>query len=97
MLYRRDAQLRLAECHEIRQRVRSATHSLIGASYRFRRDVHRKAGRPETFGIAFASMQCQERGIDHEITNFHPLVSHLAGTPQGTMVQSIQCARWFMR
>ena len=26
MLYRRDAQLRLAECHEIRQRVRASTH-----------------------------------------------------------------------
>jgi len=23
----------------------------------------------------------QQRGIDHEITNFHPVVSHLAGTP----------------
>jgi hypothetical protein len=26
VLYRRDAQLRLVECHEIRQRVRAATH-----------------------------------------------------------------------
>jgi hypothetical protein len=26
VLYRRDAQLRLAECHEIRQRVRASTH-----------------------------------------------------------------------
>ena len=32
VLYRRDAQLRLAACHEIRQRVRAATHSPIGAS-----------------------------------------------------------------
>jgi hypothetical protein len=23
----------------------------------------------------------QQRGIDHEIANFHPVVSHLAGTP----------------
>jgi len=23
----------------------------------------------------------RQRGIDHEITNFHPVVSHLAGTP----------------
>ena len=101
VLYRRDAQLRLAACHEIRQRVRAATHSPIGASYYVRRDVHRKAGCPDTFGIAFASMQCrwsdemasrrsqsrasngssQQRGIDHEIANFHPVVSHLAGTP----------------
>jgi len=22
-----------------------------------------------------------QRGLDHEITNFHPVVSHLAGTP----------------
>jgi TPR repeat protein len=42
VVYRRGAQLRLAECHEIRQRVGAATHSLIGASYCVRRDVHRK-------------------------------------------------------
>jgi Ca-activated chloride channel homolog len=102
VLYRRDARLHLAECHEIRHRVRAATHSLIGVSYCVRRDMDRKDRLPPTFGIAFASMQClglgrngfarrsqsrasngnsQQRGIDHEIANFHRVVSHLPGTP----------------
>ena len=40
-------------------RVCAATH---GASYCVRRDVHRKAGCPDTFGIAFASMQYRGLG-----------------------------------
>jgi hypothetical protein len=56
--------------------------------------------RPDTFGIAFASMRhrglgrmtsrrsqsrapngsSRQRRIHHEITDFHPVVSHLAGT-----------------
>jgi len=31
--------------------------------------------------IRASSENSQQRGIDHEITNFHPVVSHFAGTP----------------
>src|SRR5580692_9481623 len=39
-------------------RVRAATHSPVGATYCVRRDVYRKAGCPDTFGIVFASIRC---------------------------------------
>jgi hypothetical protein len=69
VLYRRDAQLRLAECHEIRQRVRAATHeSALRHTLRSVRLIAfvemyiGKTGCPDTFGIAFASIQCRGLG-----------------------------------
>jgi len=108
VLYRRDAQLRLAECHEIRQRVRAATHeSALRHTLRSVRLIAfvemciGKQAAPTPLALLLplcnaegsdemASLRSQsrasngssqQRGIDHEITNFQPVVSHLAGTP----------------
>ena len=105
MLYRRDAQLRLTECHEIRQRVRAATHeSALRHTVRLIAFVEMCIGKqaaPTPLALLLplcnaegsdemasrrsqsraSNGSSQHRGIDHEITNFHPVVSHLAGTP----------------